>query len=245
MRSARQALATISLLVALTAPVPAATKAQLKQVAPADEYFGRLKLSFLGINNTFRDAGISAGNHTTSPSIASKVDFAMDALNDWQRKFPRDPQLARSYFLAQMTLKKIWIESYQNKAWSYMQHIIATYPATFYGRTIKTEIARGFTRHFFAAAQPCDAGATPAPSVATNNGKYKTVIETPPCSTPSPPPTPAAPPAGTPSPSIVPTASPSPAPASPAPAVAPATPVSEPSATPTASASPAAPAPSR
>ena len=231
MRLVWQSLATISLLAALTLPVPAATNAKLKHVAPADEYFGRLKLSFLGINNTFRDAGISAGSHTTEQSIASKVDFAMDALNDWQRKFPGDPQLARSYFLAQITLKKIWIESYQNKAWSYMQHIVATYPATFYGKTIKTEIARGFTRHFFAPAQPCDADSTPAPSVTTGNGKYKTVIETAPCYTPRPSPTPTTMPTETPAPNM------SPAPSASA--------LSEPSATPTVSAAPAASTPSR
>jgi hypothetical protein len=214
---------------------PAASSGKLTDSAPADQYFGKIKLSFLGINNTFKDTAISAGDHTTDPALANKVDFAIDALNDWQRKFPRDPQLARTYFLAQLTLKKLWIEKYQDKAWSYMQHIVVAYPTTFYGKTIKADIARGFTRHFFAAAVPCDASATPAPSVTTNNGKYKTVVETPPCITPSP----------SPSPSNEPSAMPSGEPGLPAPSASPASPA--PSASPVApapSASPASPAPS-
>ena len=235
---------------------PSAPPARLAKMAPADEYFGKLKLSFLGINNTFRDTAISAGAHTTDPALASKLDFAIDALNDWQRKFPHDPQLARTYFLAQITLKKFWIQKYQDKAWSYMQHILVEYPATFYGKAIKADLARGFTRHYYAPAVPCDASATPAPSVTTDNGKYKTVVETAPCITPSPSPSPSpeatlppvatppaapvsAPPAGgTPPPPVaVPSATPPAAPAAspPVPATPQASPGIAPAATPRAS----------
>ncbi len=208
------------------------------KMAPADEYFGKLKLSFLGINNTFRDTSISAGAHTTDAALARKIDFAIDALNDWQRKFPHDPQLARTYFLAQITLKKLWLEPYQDKAWAYMQHIVAAYPATFYGRTVKADIARGFTRHYYAPAVPCDAAATPAPSVTTDNGKYKTTIETPPCVTPSPSPSPSPEPTLAPAaplvpaPSLSPGATPSPAPAGVPSAVPPASPGAVPPASP-------------
>jgi hypothetical protein len=236
-RPARNLFLLSALLVLPAVLAPAASSGKLADSAPADQYFGKIKLSFLGINNTFKDTAISAGDHTTDPALASKVDFAIDALNDWQRKFPRDPQLARTYFLAQLTLKKLWIEKYQDKAWSYMRHIVIAYPTTFYARTIKADIARGFTRHFFAAAVPCDAAATPTPSVTTNNGKYKTVVETPPCITPSP----------SPSPSIEPSAMPSAEPGLPAPASSASPAAPAPSASPAApapSASPAAPAPS-
>jgi hypothetical protein len=212
----RNLLIVAALLALLSAIAPAAPSAKLKAMAPADQYFGKLKLSFLGINNTFRDAGISAADHTTDPTVVNKVDFAIDALNDWQKKFPADPQLSRTYFLAQITLKKIWIQKYQDKAWSYMQHLLVAYPATFYAKTVKAEIARGFTRHYYAVAVPCDASATPAPSVTTDNGKYKTVVETPPCITPSPSPSPSI----EPTPSLEAPAQPSPpAASSPAPAL--------------------------
>ena len=233
----RNLLIVTALLALLSAIAPAAPSAKLKAMAPADQYFGKLKLSFLGINNTFRDAGISAADHTTDPAIVSKVDFAIDALNDWQKKFPQDPQLSRTYFLAQLTLKKIWIQKYQDKAWSYMQHILVAYPATFYGKTVKAEIARGFTRHYYAVAVPCDASATPAPSVTTDNGKYKTVVETPPCITPSPSPSPSI----EPTPSLeapVPSALPSGVPAVPSPLQPQASPPAAPSAAPASLTSP-------
>ena len=159
----------------------AAAAQSVKGMAPGDQYFGRLKLSFLGINNTFKDSGIRAGAHTVDPDIQTKVDSAIDALNDWQRQFPNDPQLARSYFLAQQTLKKIWVKQYQEKAWAYMQHIVAQYPSTFYGKTIKAEIAKGFTQHYFATAEPCGPDGpqplpTAAPAVVMGDPKHGAVI---------------------------------------------------------------------
>ncbi|GAC1548851.1 MAG: hypothetical protein NVS2B17_33650 [Candidatus Velthaea sp.] len=40
-------------------PTPRATP-NMADRAPADRYFGKMKMSFLGINNTFRDATILA-----------------------------------------------------------------------------------------------------------------------------------------------------------------------------------------
>ncbi|MBV8596690.1 MAG: hypothetical protein JOZ50_10645, partial [Candidatus Eremiobacteraeota bacterium] len=90
-------LATLALIArAQAAPAPKATATpalskmqrekleQMKVSAPADEYFGKMKLSFLGIDNTFRDQSIRAGAHTTDQSVISKLDFAADSLRDWQ-----------------------------------------------------------------------------------------------------------------------------------------------------------------
>lgn len=142
-------------------------------------------MSYLGINNTFKGAAISAGSHTTDSAIANKVDFAMQALNDWQSQFPRDPQLARSYFLGQITLKKIWIKKYQDKAWAYMQLILAKYPQTFFGKTVKADLAKGFTQHYFAEPVPCGGAGKPAAPAPSDSGKYKIVIEVPPCVPPA------------------------------------------------------------
>ena len=166
--------------VALTVAVSEAASPPLQHLAPADTYFGRMKLSFIGINNTFQHSAIEAGPHTTSSSIANKIDFAMEALNEWQGRYPRDPHLARSYFLGELTLKKIWIRKYQDKAWAYMQRLVTVYPATFFGKTVKTELGIGFTQHYFAEPVPC-ATEPPPPTSAeptiTSNGKYKISIE--------------------------------------------------------------------
>ncbi|GAC1498518.1 MAG: hypothetical protein NVS1B14_01560 [Vulcanimicrobiaceae bacterium] len=75
---------------------PAARHVAVK-VAPADEYFGRLKLSILGIRNTLKDLALKADYHpTTAESIFGSAAFAEDALREWEHKYPRDPWLAKT-----------------------------------------------------------------------------------------------------------------------------------------------------
>lgn len=178
--------------------------------APADEYFGRMKMSFLGINNTFRDAAISSGDHTTDPNIVSKVAFADEALRDWAQRYPHDPQLARSYFLAIREEKKIWLKPNQERAWIYMNRIVSLFPTSYFGKLVKKDVAIGFTEHYYADAVPC---ATPTPE--------PTPVETPtPAATATPAPqrrsrsraTPTPEPTPTPTPEPTPTPSPSPTP---------------------------------
>lgn len=132
-----------------------------KNSAPADEYFGRAKLSFLGMNNTFRDSAISSGEHTTDPAIVNKVALADEALAAWARKYPRDPQLARTYFLAAQVERKIWIKANQDRAWVYLNRLAQSFGATYFGKLMKRDLAVGFTEHVYALPLPC---ATPAPT---------------------------------------------------------------------------------
>ncbi len=87
--------------------------------------------------------------------------LAEDALKDWEKRYPRDPQLGRSYYLAISVEKKIWVQANQQQAWAYMNRVATVFPNTYFGKLIKREIAIGFTEHYYAAAVPC---ATPSPS---------------------------------------------------------------------------------
>src|SRR5581483_7718036 len=78
--------------------------------APGDEYFGRMKLSYLGINNTFHDEAIRSGAYTLDQGIITKITFADDALRAWSAKYPGDPQLARSYFLAIEAFSRVYTQ---------------------------------------------------------------------------------------------------------------------------------------
>lgn len=172
--------------------------------APGDEYFGRMKMSFLGINNTFHDETIRAGDYTTDSAIINKVAFADEALRDWSHRYPGDPQLARSYFLAIVMYKKIYTVEGQQKAWTYMHILTQRFPTTYFGKLEKADIAKGFTEHYFADPLPCPTPlpsgvsgtsltvvsyATPSPSPSPAPGKPNVQIITPPCVQPSPPPT--------------------------------------------------------
>jgi hypothetical protein len=165
--------------------------------APGDEYFGRMKMSYLGINNTFHDEFIRAGAYTTDPGLINKVGFADEALRQWARRYPGDPQLARSYFLAIQVFKKIYTKDAQDKAWSYMNELVHQFGSTYFGKLEKKDLAIGFTEHYFALPQMCPtplpSGAplpsiTPAatPTPAPKAGQPKVDVITPPCVEPSP-----------------------------------------------------------
>jgi hypothetical protein len=161
--------------------------------APGDEYFGRMKMSYLGIDNTYKDGAVSAGAYSTDPRLIAKLDFASDALRRWAAKYPNDPQLARSYFLGVQVLRKIYTQPEQETAWDFMQLLVQKYPTTYFGKVMKASIASGFTEHWFALAQICPtplplgAGVmpevtpdvTPTPSPAP--GHPAVVLITPPC----------------------------------------------------------------
>lgn len=156
-------------------------------------------MSYLGINNTFHDEYIRAGDYTTDSNVINKVNFADEALQAWAQKYPGDPQLARSYFLAIRMYKKIYIKSYQDKAWQYMHTLTSpTFASTYFGKLEKTDMAKGFTEHYFANAELCP---TPEPT-----------------ETPGPPskrPTPTPSPTATPEPTATPAPTPTPRPGSP------------------------------
>ncbi len=180
--------------------------------APGDEYFGRMKISYLGIDNTFKDGSISAGAYTTDQRVISKLMFADEALRRWAAKYPNDPQLARSYFLGVEVFRKVYTQQGQQIAWQYIQTIEHKYPNTYFGKTIKADLAKnGYTEHWFGVAQLCPTplpkgvmpqntpSATETPSPAP--GQPSIDIIPPPCVQPSPLPEPS----GSPTPSPAPT----------------------------------------
>lgn len=213
--------------------------AELKASAPADEYFGKMKLSFLGINNTFRDQAIRAGDHTTNPSVTGPLGWAEDALRAWQKKYSKDPQLARSYYLAFLADRKIWLADFQQRATTYLVALRQKFPTTFFGKQAKADLQKGMTMNFYAPAMPCDTSApvlnTPAPlptDDVKNNIKVNAIPV--PCYTIAPSPIPLPGISATPIPEV----SPTPAPASLTPTpISPTNTPASPTPTPSASAS--------
>lgn len=176
--------------------------------APGDEYFGRMKMSYLGIDNTFKDGTISAGTYTTDSRLINKLVLADDALARWAAKYPGDPQLARSYYLGVIVFRKVYTQQGQDLAWRYMQLLLHKYPNTYFGKQIAAALAKdGFTEHWFAAAQACPATVakatptpTPTPSPTPAPNKPNVEVLDPPCVQPSLPPAGAATPTPSPTP---------------------------------------------
>lgn len=80
-------LMTLAGTVAVPAPAAAASR-----VAPADEYFGRLKMSILGIRNELvRLEAKSYYRGENKRALIGEATFIEDAMRDWSAKYPGDP----------------------------------------------------------------------------------------------------------------------------------------------------------
>jgi hypothetical protein len=71
-------------------------------VAPADEYFGRMKLSILGIGNIMHDTKLrEAYDPAHAADNYTKLASAEDALEDWAAKYPQDTWLpGKAYYMS-------------------------------------------------------------------------------------------------------------------------------------------------
>src|ERR1700684_3329997 len=101
MYGVRRILFALLLSVSCVAPVMATTTADL---APADRYFGHLKMSILGVRNSIKDLAARADAHPEDAEhVFDKAVLVEDALRDWHAHFPRDPWIPRyAYSLAQL-----------------------------------------------------------------------------------------------------------------------------------------------
>ncbi len=160
---------------------------QMKVSAPGDEYFGRMKMSYLGINNTFHDDAIRAGEYTTDPELVSSIEWADEALTAWAKKYPNDPQLARSYFLAFLMYRKVYTPVYQQKAWDYAHIVIKKWPSEFFRQSVEKRSRNRLHRILFRNAGAVHGGR----SVRSSDRQFEGApTPTPPALTPSPSPSP-------------------------------------------------------
>jgi hypothetical protein len=81
-------------LAMLAASTPAWAQSN---VAPADEYFGRLKMSVLGIANVIKDMRLRVQvDASRTPSIFGSLANVEDAIRDWENKYPNDSWIPRN-----------------------------------------------------------------------------------------------------------------------------------------------------
>jgi hypothetical protein len=179
--------------------------AALKLLAPADEYFGPLKLSILGIRNTTRDLGLRYDvNHDIASQTLASAALTESSIRDWEHKYPRDDGVPRAVYYLQRLYDKILTEQGRAKADATTKWLFGKY-----GRS-----PQAAQLHRVLAAEPVIALPSPSPV---------------PSATPSPSPTPAYnsafgtqypsmfAPSPSPAPSIAPPVVATPRPASPAP----------------------------
>jgi hypothetical protein len=144
------AITTTAAFAAGTAPVakptakPAVKAPAKSKVAPADEYFGKLKMSILGIRNTIHDVQanieIDQGRWT---GLVNKCDFTEDAVHDWEHKYPKDTWLAKTLLSLERMYAKLDSDEGRKRSVAAMKWLVHDFPASPEGKIGKQELAEG------------------------------------------------------------------------------------------------------
>jgi hypothetical protein len=124
----------VALVLALSFATPAFAQ-PTTDLAPADRYFGRLKMSILGVRNSLKDLTARAdAEPEQAEHIYDKAVLVEDALHDWQRHFPRDPWIPKyAYALAQL-YGKLEMDDARVRKNDTLDWLIATYPESEYAQ---------------------------------------------------------------------------------------------------------------
>ncbi len=125
-------LFALALAVSFAAPAFAEPSSNL---APADRYFGRLKMSILGVRNSIKDLAIRADAHPEDAEhIFDKAVLVEDALRDWHAHFPRDPWIPRyAYSLAQL-YGKLDMDDARTRRNDTLDWLAVTFPGSEYAQ---------------------------------------------------------------------------------------------------------------
>lgn len=113
------------------------------KVAPADEYFGRLKLSILGIRNTIKDMGLKADAdpaHAVA-SVMGSVSLTEDAMHDWERKYPADSWIPPAILSLERLYAKVDSDAARAHAKAAMAWLVHDYPKSAPARIGRKELA--------------------------------------------------------------------------------------------------------
>ena len=183
----KRLIACVSLVAAATtaavpstAPVMAAPKAPAKaaatpgktaktvakaapkcRVAPADEYFGKLKMSILGIRNTIKDQGLKIDvDPGAAPSTSNAIALTEDAIRDWQHKYPCDTWLPGTLF----ALERFYLKIHTDDG---VKHVHATFAwlRHDYPKSKVVQVARNEDGH--ASAAPASPATASIPGTGT------------------------------------------------------------------------------
>ncbi|MEO9098632.1 MAG: hypothetical protein ABI346_10680 [Candidatus Baltobacteraceae bacterium] len=110
---------------------------RLTRTAPADEYFGNLKMSPLGVHNDvvrlqkYLDAGWGARMTDAAANVT-------DAIDDWQKQYPHDLTLPRNLYELYQQLVRIDSDRARAEAEHVRNVLLVQYPTSNQARQIST-----------------------------------------------------------------------------------------------------------
>lgn len=110
------------------------------RVAPADEYFGRMKMSILGIRNQLRDLALRLQySPDKSEDVLGSARWVEDAMHDWEHKYPGDPWLAKSVYDLTSLYSNVHTDHGQAKAQYALHWLLVKYGHTRYGQQARVQ----------------------------------------------------------------------------------------------------------
>ncbi len=151
-------------------PAKSVAKAPKCRIAPADEYFGKLKLSILGIRNTIKDQGLKIDyDPQKAPSTLGAIGLTEDAIHDWQRKYPCDTWLPGTLYALEHFYLKIHTDDGVKRVHATFAWLRRDYPKSKFVQIARREdgeasaVAAGPAT---ALVEPGAGAATPVPGTA-------------------------------------------------------------------------------
>jgi hypothetical protein len=112
--------------------------------APADEYFGRLQMSILGVRSKVKDLGLDADVHPErDAAVLGTALWVEDAMRDWAKKYPFDRWLPRYAYALEQMYERIPGESAHKRAVKQVAYLTAYFPQTLYGKVGRAKLAQG------------------------------------------------------------------------------------------------------
>ncbi len=134
-------------------------QAAVALLAPADEYFGPLKMSILGIRNTIRDLGARYDvNHDIGHQTFTSAQLTERAIHDWEHRYPRDGQVPKAIYLLQRLYTKVLTQESRDRAGATAKWMFADYASSPQSKALKKILA---VEHLSPVIAPN--GATPVP----------------------------------------------------------------------------------
>jgi hypothetical protein len=104
-------------------------------LAPADRYFGRLKMSILGVRNSLTDLSARLAAHPEDAvPVYEHALLVDDALHDWATQFPRDPWIPRFAHALADLYRKVDTEDARIRKNDTLDWLIADYPQSEFAR---------------------------------------------------------------------------------------------------------------
>jgi hypothetical protein len=159
-------------VAAKTKPKPAAKPLFSYKDAPADEYFGRLKMSILGVRSKVKDLGLDADSHPEhDAAILSTALWVEDAMRDWSKKYPYDHWLPRYAYALETIYERIPGTEAAKRARRQLNYITAFFPQTVYGKVGRAKLVDGIP-----TPDPSAAPATELERLALIDGKVRPTI---------------------------------------------------------------------